>query len=73
METMFLSIITPTYNSQDKILFCINSVIKQNFEDYEHIIIDNHSTDRTLELIKGINNTFKHFKKKSKHQLYKIT
>ena len=24
-------------------------------------------------LIKGINNTFKHFKKKSKHQLYKIT
>ena len=56
MGTMFLSIITPTYNSQDKILFCINSVIKQNFEDYEHIIIDNNSTDRTLKLIKGINN-----------------
>lgn len=53
---MFLSIITPTNNSQDTISDCINSVLKQNFDDYEHIIIDNNSSDKTIKLIQDINN-----------------
>ena len=51
---MYLSVITPTYNSQDTILKCINSVIKQNFKNYEHIIIDNNSEDATLKLVRDV-------------------
>ncbi|MFL2898354.1 MAG: glycosyltransferase family 2 protein [Candidatus Pelagibacter sp.] len=53
---MFLTIITPTNNSEDKILKCINSVNEQTFKDYEHIIVDNKSTDETLNIIKHFNN-----------------
>jgi len=52
----FLSIITPTYNSEKKILNCVNSVIDQNFGDYEHIIVDNCSSDQTMNLVNNINN-----------------
>ena len=53
---MYLSVITPTYNSQETILKCINSVTKQNFKNYEHIIIDNNSGDTTLKLIRDVKN-----------------
>ena len=53
---MYLSVINSNYNSQDTILKCINSVIKQNFKSYEHIIIDNNSEDMTLELISEVKN-----------------
>jgi glycosyltransferase involved in cell wall biosynthesis len=50
-----LSVITPTYNEKDSILNCINrlrQVMEQNCPgiDYEHIIIDNCSSDRTAEI-----------------------
>ena len=52
---MKLSIITVCLNSEATIADCIKSVRSQNFLDYEHIIIDGKSTDKTLDLI----NTFK--------------
>lgn len=52
----FFSVITPTYNSEKKISKCINSVIDQNYNDYEHIIIDNSSSDQTLNVIKKFEN-----------------
>ncbi|WP_440680319.1 glycosyltransferase family 2 protein [Candidatus Pelagibacter sp. HIMB1517] len=46
------SIITCCLNSQETIVKCIDSVKKQNFKDYEHIIVDGGSTDKTLSKIK---------------------
>ena len=40
-----VSIITPVFNRYDKLIATINSVQKQTFRDYEHIIIDDSSTD----------------------------
>ncbi|MBI5727774.1 MAG: glycosyltransferase [Ignavibacteriales bacterium] len=45
------SIITPTFNSAVHIHDCILSVLEQSFDDFEHIIIDNLSTDTTLQII----------------------
>tara|TARA_B100001175_G_C19481684_1_gene627462 strand:+ start:1078 stop:1809 length:732 start_codon:yes stop_codon:yes gene_type:complete len=54
---MFLSIITPTFNSQKNLSRCLSSVIDQNFDNYEQLIIDNSSTDKTISIAKEINNS----------------
>lgn len=48
---MKVSIITVTYNSGKFLEDCITSVIRQDYHDIEHIIIDGKSTDSTLEII----------------------
>jgi teichuronic acid biosynthesis glycosyltransferase TuaG len=46
-----VSIITPTYNSAKFIEDTIKSVQQQVFEDWEHIIIDDCSSDNTVEIV----------------------
>lgn len=47
----FFSIITCTYNSEKFIEQNVDSVVKQTFTQYEHIIIDGNSTDSTIQKI----------------------
>lgn len=42
-----ISVIIPAYNAEKTIAFTIQSVINQDFEDWELIIIDDGSTDQT--------------------------
>jgi glycosyltransferase involved in cell wall biosynthesis len=46
------SIIIVTYNSEKYLEECLKSILNQNFKDYEIIVIDNQSHDRTLDIIK---------------------
>ena len=45
------SIITPCLNRANYIGHAIESVISQNYTDFEHIVIDGGSTDGTLEVL----------------------
>lgn len=45
-----ISVIIPAYNAEKTITFAIQSVINQDFEDWELIIIDDGSTDQTYTI-----------------------
>ena len=47
-----LSIVIPVYNCEDYLEFFLNSLLKQNIDNYEVIIIDDCSTDNSLNIIK---------------------
>jgi glycosyltransferase involved in cell wall biosynthesis len=49
-----ISVIIPAYNAEHTILETIKSVQQQTFTDFELIVINDGSTDRTLELLQNI-------------------
>ena len=53
-----ISIITVTWNRAEMLEDAILSVMAQNYENYEHIIIDNASTDNTPQILEK----YKHLK-----------
>ncbi|AXT50488.1 glycosyltransferase [Aquimarina sp. BL5] len=69
---MKFSIITITHNRAHLITDTISSVLKQSYEDYEHIIIDDGSTDNTHLIIENFkDDRLKYHKyKKSKHRSF---
>lgn len=44
---MKISIIVPAYNSEKSIHKCVDSILAQNFNDYEIILVDDGSTDKS--------------------------
>jgi len=46
-----VSVLIPFYNSRDYVEETIESVLSQNFNDFELILVDNQSTDGSYELI----------------------
>lgn len=59
---MKLSVITAVYNRKDTIVDCLRSLASQTYSDYEHIIIDNQSSDGTSDIIsKNMSEKTKHF------------
>ena len=49
---MKISIITATFNSAKTLSQTLESVLKQTYHDYEHIIVDGLSKDNTMEIVK---------------------
>ncbi len=51
---MKFSIITATYNSELNILGCLKSILEQSYKDYEIIIVDGASSDKTLKIVQDL-------------------
>jgi len=54
-QSIFFSIILPTYNRADLLPKAIESVLSQNFNDWELLIIDDASNDQTEEVANRYN------------------
>ncbi|CUQ11738.1 Hyaluronan synthase [Turicibacter sanguinis] len=51
---MKISVIVPVYNVENYIVECLNSILNQTFEDIEVIIVNDGSTDNSMDKIKKI-------------------
>lgn len=51
---LLFSIVVPTYNRESFILNTLESVFTQTYQNYELIIVDNCSTDSTVELLRPL-------------------
>jgi glycosyltransferase involved in cell wall biosynthesis len=48
-----VSVIVPTYNRADRLERSLNSIVSQTYQDFELIVVDDGSTDKTSKLMKS--------------------
>ena len=71
MKNKLVSIIVNCFNGEKYLLQTLESILSQNYKNFEVIFVDNCSTDSSAKIFKKINdNRFKYFKTKKKIKLY---
>lgn len=66
----YFSIITVVYNDADNLEKTINSVKSQSCKDYEYIVIDGGSTDKTIEVIRNFESSITHWQSQADKGIY---
>lgn len=51
---MELSVIVPVYNASSYIKRCIDSILRQTFQEFELIVVNDGSTDNSLDILRSI-------------------
>ena len=49
----FISVVIPTYNRARQVEAALKSVLAQTYSEFEAIIVDDGSTDRTMEILRS--------------------
>ncbi len=71
MKQKLISIIINCYNGEKYLQKTLESILNQNYQNFEVIFIDNCSSDKSSKIFKKINDKrFKYFRTKSKIKLY---
>lgn len=52
-ETPMVSIVVPLYNAEEYIKTCLDSIIGQTFEDFEVVVVNDCSTDKSVEIVES--------------------
>ena len=55
MSNRFISVIIPVYNGKETLGHCLKSVLKSSYPNFECIVVDDHSTDNTVEIAESFN------------------
>ena len=61
MNNPAISIIIPVYNAEKYLRRCIDSVLSQSFTDFELILVDDGSKDKTFEIMQELREKDKRF------------
>jgi len=54
-DNPFISVVIPTYNHDKFLIESINSALVQDYDNFEVLVVDDGSTDRTGQLLSSIN------------------
>lgn len=57
-EDQLVSIVTPSYNSEEYIIETIKSIKSQTYNNIEHIVVDGGSTDDTIKILRKHENDY---------------
>ncbi len=49
-----ITVLIPARNEEDNIETCVKSLLKQDYPDYEIIVVDDRSTDKTASLVEAL-------------------
>lgn len=58
MSNTFFSIVTSAFDAEEFLRRAVDSVFRQNYEEYEYIIVDNGSHDSTMQILLDYNSRF---------------
>lgn len=67
---MKVSVITVVYNGEAVVEDAISSVLSQNYDDVEYVVVDGASTDRTQEIIRKYDKQIEIFKSEPDEGIY---
>ena len=67
-----ITVVLPTYNCAESVFSTLDSILKQNYPNFELIVIDASSTDHTLEIVKGMHNNRIKIVSVSEYQRYEM-
>lgn len=56
-----ISVIIPVYNVEEYIKECLDSLLMQTYKDLQILIVDDGSTDKTMDIVKEYENKFEDF------------
>jgi len=59
---MKISVIIPTYNSENCISKCLQSIVSQTYADIEIVVIDGKSTDKTVAIVESFATEYHYIK-----------
>ncbi|MCQ2022986.1 glycosyltransferase family 2 protein, partial [Clostridium butyricum] len=54
-----ISLILPVYNVEEYIKECLESILCQTYKDYQLIVVDDGSTDKSLDIVYSFEKKFK--------------
>lgn len=54
MKNPLVSVVVPSYNHDRFLVQCIDSILNQTYKNYELIVIDDGSTDKSAEILKKL-------------------
>lgn len=58
VDNLRFSFIVPVYNAEKYLRYCIDSLINQNFTNYQIILVDDGSTDNSYSICKDYSNKY---------------
>lgn len=76
MQTPWLSIVIPVYNAELYLARCLDSILAQTYRDFEVILVDDGSTDRSPQICSDYASTdhrIRYFRKENRGPLHSRT
>ena len=54
MSEQLVSVVTPFHNTSEFLAECVGSVLGQSHTNFEYVLVDNQSTDGSLEIVEEL-------------------